>query len=217
MPYENPYQDTRGKTETFFRDFFLYDAFTRGSADYAYEAQGVAASMGGFNTGFITSQEDRELFMNIYKNQVIADQMFYNQITFQANLNQRETIAEEAFYLNALQVEQARAQRLTAEINKLQADAAVERQEDIAKMRAERTEIIARLTQARKEEDKAKADKYYLRRDLAEKPSINLPPIEDPKPAYIPIIPDVIAPDATQAASFKILLGLGVLGALVLS
>jgi hypothetical protein len=119
--------------------------------------------------------------------------------------------------LNALQIERAKAVRLTAEINKLQADAAVERQADIAKMRAERTEIIARLTKARQDEDKAKADKYYLRRDLADKPSINLPPMEDPKPDFFPVVPDVIAPDATQAASFKILIGLGVLGALVLS
>jgi hypothetical protein len=217
MPYENPYLDASGKTETFFRDMFVWDSFTRGSADYAYEVKGVADSMGGFNTGFITNQQDRELFMTIYKNEVINEQMFYNNLVAQTNSDQFQNNQEEELYRNMLFVERQRAERLTAQINKLQADAGVERQEDIRKLREERTETIARLTQLKKEEDKAKADKYYLRRDLAQSPSVNLPPIHEAIRQFLPIVPEVISPDANQALSYKILIGLGVLGALVLS
>jgi len=215
MPYENPYQDTRAKTETFFRDFFLWDAFTRGSADYAYEVQGVSNAVGGWNQGFITDVADREAFMNIYKETVIREQMLYNSLVNQSHVEQRTSDAEDKFYLQSLDVERKRVAILTDKINKLQADAGVERQEDIRKMRAEREETIARLTKSKEEADKARAEKYYLRRDNEAPPSINMPPQSPLIPQWFPIIPDVFAPDAQQALSMKILLGLAFLGVLV--
>lgn len=215
MGYENPYQDARGKTETFFRDMFLWDAFTRGSADYAYEVQGVNEAVKGWNQGFITDVGDREAFMNIYKETVIREQMLYNSLVAQTHADQRNSNEEDKFYLQSLEVEKKKVATLTAQINKLQADASVERQEDIKKMRAERDETIARLTKAKIEDDKARADKYYLRRDLEETPSINMPPMSPLIPQWFPVIPDAIAPDAQQALSMKLLLGLTLIGVMM--
>lgn len=216
MPYNNPHQDTAGKTETFFRDIVPWDSFTRGSADYAYEVKGVADSMGGFNRPFSTAVEDRELFMSIYKHDVIQEQMAYNNLVFQFNSAQRHQNNEDAVYLQSLASEQRRAERLTKEINKLQADASVERQEDIKRLRAEREETIKRLTKVKADADKADIDRRLLRRQEEPYPSINLPPTDSPPVAYIPYLPDVLAPDATKAVSMKVLLALAVVGAFAL-
>jgi len=216
MPYENPYLDARGKTETFFRDAFLFDAFTRGSADYAYEAKGLAESMGGFNVAFESNTEDRELFMNLYKSQVINDQMIYNQLAFQTNNQFYQNNVEDTFYKNALFVEKRKWQEQNDLINKLQADASLERQADIIALRKERTETMANMKHLREEEAKVRADKYYLRRDNERTASINLPPAPPGIPDFLPVFPEVILPDADKALSMKIIIGLAVLGALLI-
>jgi hypothetical protein len=215
MPYENPYLDTRGKTEAFFRDMWAFDAFSRGSADYAYEVRDVNKALSGFNVGFITDVGDREAFMNIYRQTVVQEQMLYNNLVFQTAQDQRQDNLEAKFYLNALEVEKQRVAKQTAEINKLQADASVERQEDIKRLREERNETIARLTNLRAEEAKAKADKYYLRRDNEQEPSLNLEPQPPLIPQWFPVIPEVIGADPDQALSLKIILLLAVASVII--
>jgi hypothetical protein len=216
MPYENPYLDSAGKTETFFRDILPFDAFTRGSADYAYEAKGISDALGGFNVGFITGQEDRQLFLDIYKDQVVREQMLYNNLAVQTNSQQAINQQDDVYYLNALQVERQKAALQTAQINALQANAGAERLADIEVMRKERAETIERLTLLKKEEEKTRASKYYLRRDAVAEPSINLPPQAPLIPQWEGVFPEAMSDDATQALSLKIILGLAVLGALVL-
>ena len=215
MPYENPYQDARGKTETFVRDFWAYDAFSRGSADYAYEAKGIADAMKGFNVAFITDASDRELFMNIYKNNVIQEQMIYNNLVAQTHQDQFEDTQNAKYYMNALEVERGNARRQTEAINKLQADASVERQEDIKKMRAEREETIARLTNLKAEQDKARVGRYYLRRDAEQVASVNVGPEDPVERQFFPVIPGAVGPDPQQTLSAVIILGLTALGVLM--
>jgi hypothetical protein len=215
MPYENPYQDVRGKTETFVRDFWAYDAFSRGSADYAYEAKGIADAMSGFNVAFITDTSDRQLFMDIYKQSVLQEQMFYNNLVAQTHQDQFEDIQNAKYYNNALEVERARAKRQTDAINKLQADASVERQEDIKKMRAEREETIARLTKLKDEQDRERVGRYYLRRSTEQEPSINIGPEPPVERQFYPVIPGAVGPDPKQSLSLSILLGLTALGVLM--
>jgi hypothetical protein len=215
MPYENPDGDLNFKAGNFFRDFFTFDAFTRGSADYAYEAKGIAEAVGGMNTGFITSSEDRQLFQKIYAESVLREQALYNSAVISFNIDQKNIIRDEKDYLNELEIARRFAQDETIKVNKFQADAIAERLRDIEVAKKARADEIAFLTAEKNADDRNKVNLYMANRPPSGRNPDSLT-AGTPETPLLPIIPAIIQPDLKNAQSLTYLLGLGVLGAFLL-
>lgn len=191
----------------------IMDAF-KTTADYTGEVAGVADEMGGLGA-FRNSQADRAIFWADYNRQQtgIAE---YNRDVLQFNATQvsidQETAALNEFFAAQRQAQQRENSRMLsyqAGQEELQAMA-------IADARAQRNEDLENLRVARENQAKRRLNSYL---NGAPQPSTPLDAPEPPEPEFVLGEASGFADptDETRQQSFKILVGLGVLGAVLLT
>lgn len=189
------------------------DAF-KTTADYTDEVAGVADEIGGLGA-FRNNAQDKAIFWADYNRQKagIAD---YNNDVLQFNATQvaidRETAALNEFFANsrtAQQRENARMMAYQTGQEELQATA-------IAEARTQRNEDLENLRVARENQAKRRLNSYL---NGAPQPSTPFEAGPPPEVEFVAPDPSGFADptDETRQQSFKILVGLGVLGAVLLT